>query len=70
MEAQAALARGAAAPGQLDDADVLSHGRHNQSTLLLAAIDCHSLGIHTVILLPLLSFLSHTKIRDSVALVG
>jgi hypothetical protein len=34
----------------------LSPGRHCHSTLSLAAIDCHSLGNHTVILLALLSF--------------
>jgi hypothetical protein len=32
-----------------------THGRHCHSTLSLTAIDCHSLGIYTVILLPLLS---------------
>jgi ABC-type multidrug transport system fused ATPase/permease subunit len=32
-----------------------SPGRHCHSTLTLAVIDCHSLGIYTVILLPLLS---------------
>ena len=33
-----------------------SPGRHCHSTLPLAVIDCHCLGIYTVILLPLLSF--------------
>jgi hypothetical protein len=37
---------------------VSSPGRHYHSTLSLAAIDWHCLGICTVILLPLLSFLS------------
>jgi hypothetical protein len=32
-----------------------SPGRHCHSTLLLTAIGCHSVGIHTAILLPLLS---------------
>ena len=32
-----------------------THGRHCHSTLSLNAIDCHSLEIYTVILLPLLS---------------
>ena len=35
-----------------------SHGRVCHSTLSLTAIGCHSLGIYTVVLLPLLSFLS------------
>ena len=37
-------------------AGALSPGRHCHSTLALALIDWHCLGIHTVILLPLLPF--------------
>jgi hypothetical protein len=41
-----------------------SHGRHRHSTLSAAATDCRSLGVHTVILLPLLSIFGE---YDSVA---
>jgi hypothetical protein len=37
-------------------AGAASHGRHCHSTLLLAVVDCHCLGIHTVVLLSLLPF--------------
>jgi hypothetical protein len=47
---------GAGAGAALQAALQASHGRHGHSTLSLAAIDCHSLGIYTVILRSLLSF--------------
>jgi hypothetical protein len=42
-----------------------SPGRHCHSTLSLAVIDCHSLGIYILILLPLLSFLPKSKMTVS-----
>jgi hypothetical protein len=42
--------------GGADGTVVSSRGRRCHSTLSLTVIGCHSLGIYTVILLPLLSF--------------
>jgi hypothetical protein len=42
-----------------DPGAMVSTGRHCRSTLSLTEIDCHSLGIYTVVLLPLLSFSSN-----------
>jgi hypothetical protein len=39
-----------------DQGQVSSPGRHCHSALSLTAVDCHSLGIYLLILLPLLSF--------------
>ena len=51
--------RRCARPGALCSATATSgtasRGRHCRSTLPLAGIDCHSLGIYTVVLVPLLS---------------
>ena len=45
-----------------------SRGRHCHSTLSLTVVGCHSLGIHILVLLSLLSFPQSKNQNDNVAL--
>ena len=44
-----------------------SLGRHCHSTLSLAVVDCHSLGIYEIVMLPLLSFSAKMTVSPRLA---